>query len=193
MRELRLNLVQAHLFLQRFGFANSFGVVLFIVGTFGWQIGLPRLATSEWEQQQQIIKLTQALTIIEPPAYSSTDKDRQKTEFFYSQLGNPAHVEQEIKTILALANKNGLLIQQADYQFGVIKNGQIATYQVHTPVKGTYPAIRQFCEQFLLTTPFASLDNLSFKRDTITNNIVETRLQFTLYLNQTPAKKSGEM
>ncbi|MGZ3158645.1 MAG: hypothetical protein ACXU7H_06145, partial [Burkholderiaceae bacterium] len=58
------------------------------------------------------------------------------------------------------------------------------------PVKGQYQAIRKFCEQTLLAIPFASLDEINFKRDEITNSTLEAKLHFTLYLSD--ASTSGQ-
>ena len=64
-------------------------------------------------------------------------------------------------------------------------------HQILLPVKGGYSEIRQFCEKTLRTLPFASLDDLSFKRETIGEAELESSLRFTLYLKQPPRKPKG--
>ena len=73
-------------------------------------------------------------------------------------------------------------MSRADYKFGADRNGRYRTYQIVLPVKGSYSAIRQFCEQTLLAIPFASLDEMNFKRDAIGSSTLEAKLHFTVYL-----------
>ena len=56
------------------------------------------------------------------------------------------------------------------------------TYQVTLPVKGSYGAVWKFGMLALRAIPFASLDEISFRRDAIGDAAVEARLRLTLYL-----------
>ena len=58
----------------------------------------------------------------------------------------------------------------------------MSTYQIVLPVKGGYQPLWQFAMQGLRDMPFASLDEVSFRRDAIAEPVVEARLRFTLYL-----------
>jgi hypothetical protein len=49
-------------------------------------------------------------------------------------------------------------------------------------VKGSYAAIWQFAMAALRTIPFASLDEITFRRDAIGDATVDARLKLTLYL-----------
>lgn len=101
---------------------------------------------------------------------------------FYDTLGDIDFVEEQIKTLHTLAKQSGIVIQQASYTLSQLQDGTISTYVIQVPVKGSYLAIRQFCESFLLAVPFASLDEVNFKRDNIQNTQIETKIKFSLYL-----------
>ena len=101
---------------------------------------------------------------------------------FYASLGETHYAEEQVSTLISLANKNGLIMGQTDYKLAENKNGNFQTYIVNVPIKGQYAAIRHFCDQVLLAIPFASLDELNFKRAAISNPIIETRVRFTLFL-----------
>lgn len=101
---------------------------------------------------------------------------------FYAQLGQLSHVEDEIKTLHAIARESGILIQQVNYKLNT--DADIATYTIELPIRGTYLNIRQFCEAFLLAVPFASLDELSLRRDNSQSTQIDSKLKFTLYLNK---------
>jgi hypothetical protein len=75
-----------------------------------------------------------------------------------------------------------LNLEHAEYRRGVDKTGRFVTYQVLLPVRGPYAAIRQFSEHVLISIPFASLDQMNFKRDAIATDAVAAQLRFTIYL-----------
>jgi hypothetical protein len=101
---------------------------------------------------------------------------------FYDTLGERRYAEQQVKTLFALAAKTGLVLSQGEYKGARELNGRFHTYQVNLPVKGSYGAIWQFGMLALRAIPFASLDEISFRRDTIGEPTVEARLRITLYL-----------
>jgi len=105
---------------------------------------------------------------------------------FYDTLGEKRHAEQQVKQLFDIAAKTGLALDQGDYKFSVDKGSRVAAYQVTLPVKGAYQNIWQFSLQALTAIPFASLDDIAFRRETISEPVVEARLRFTLYLKEKP-------
>jgi hypothetical protein len=105
---------------------------------------------------------------------------------FYDGLGERRYAEQQVKTLFGLASKAGLVLSQGEYKGGSTSNGRFHTYQVNLPVKGSYGAIWQFGMLALRAIPFASLDEISFRRDSIGEPAVEARLRLTLYLADQP-------
>ncbi len=116
-----------------------------------------------------------------PPAPAVDNLDA-----FYAALGPRRYAEQQVRTLFALAGKNGLSLSQGEYKAGYDRNARVSTYQVNLPVKGSYAAIWQFAMGALREIPFASLDDISFRRDTIGDPSVEARLRLTLYLKDVP-------
>jgi hypothetical protein len=105
---------------------------------------------------------------------------------FYAALGPRRYAEQQVKTLFTLAAKSGLSLSQGEYKTGYDRNARVTTYQVNLPVKGSYGAIWQFAFGALRAIPFASLDDVSFRRDSIGDPAVEARLRLTFYLKDTP-------
>jgi hypothetical protein len=118
------------------------------------------------------------------PAAPSIDN----LDAFYAALGPRRYAEQQVKTLFTLAAKNGLSLSQGEYKTGYDRNARVTTYQVNLPVKGSYGAIWQFAMGALRAIPFASLDDISFRRDTIGDPAVEARLRLTLYLKDAPGE-----
>ena len=106
---------------------------------------------------------------------------------FYDTLGEKRYAEQQVKTLFGLAAKANLTLSQGEYKSAFDRNGRLHTYQVTLPVKGSYGDVWQFALMALRAIPFASLDEISFKRESIGEAKVEARLRLTLYLADTPA------
>jgi len=104
---------------------------------------------------------------------------------FYGALGQRRQAEQQVKTLFGLAARSGLVLSQGEYKRAWDRNARVHTYQVNLPVKGSYAAIWQFALAALAAIPFASLDDISFRRDNIGDPAVEARLRLTLYLSDT--------
>lgn len=135
------------------------------------------------QSQRQSVALSQALKPQPLPAPSAAPAGAdQNLALFYDTLGERRYAEQQVKTLFALAQKTGLVLSQGEYKGAYEPNGRFHTYQVNLPVKGSYGAIWQFGMLALRAIPFASLDEISFRRDTIGAPAVEARVRLTLYL-----------
>lgn len=121
-----------------------------------------------------------------PVVKSAPVTANENLALFYATLGEKRYAEQQVKTLFALAAKSGLSLSQGEYKSGYDRNGRLHTYQVTLPVKGSYGAIWQFAMLSLRAIPFASLDEISFKRETIGDAGVEARMRLTLYLADRP-------
>jgi hypothetical protein len=105
---------------------------------------------------------------------------------FYGTLGEKRYAEQQVKVLFGIAAKTNLSLAQGEYKFGYDKASRVSTYQITLPVRGPYANIWQFSQQALSAIPFAALDEVNFRRETITEPVVEARLRFTLYLKEQP-------
>ncbi|WP_036165359.1 hypothetical protein [Massilia sp. 9096] len=112
---------------------------------------------------------------------------------FYGALGERRHAERQVKTLFDLAAKSGLSLAQGEYKSAYDRNAHVWTYQVNLPVKGSYAAIWQFAFGALRAIPFASLDDIGFRRDAIGDPQVEARLRLTLYLSELPAARPDRL
>ena len=105
---------------------------------------------------------------------------------FHAALGAQRDVEPGVKTLFRLAAKSGLVLRQGEYKRGYDRNAMLHTYQVNLPVKGSYAQVWQFAFLALRALPFASLDDVSFRRDAIGETAVEGRVRLTFYLLDAP-------
>lgn len=175
MSALRL---QAQLLLRRAGAPACIAVALCVLGVAG--------GVWAWQQRAVAARL-EARPLPAPPvgvvavAPAATANDNLAR--FYATLGPQRHAEQQVKQLFDLAAKHGLVLAQGEYKSSYDKASRVAAYQVTLPLKGSYAAVWQFALQALRAMPFASLDELSFRREQIADTQIEARLRLTFYLS----------
>jgi hypothetical protein len=155
-------------------------------------LALAGAAALAWLAPQRALRAQQhqvALRVAAMPAAAFKPAPVTANEnlaLFYASLGEQRYAEQQVGTLFGLAAKSGLTLAQGEYKGGYDANARLHTYQVTLPVKGSYQAVWQFGLLSLRAIPFASLDEISFKRDSIGVPAVEARLRLTMYLADQP-------
>lgn len=187
MESLSVLGLKSRLWLTRFGWGNSIACALCLLGLTGWLGVVPYLSAESSRQQIALDQARQNLERVKIlPMPKPQPLNAERVANFRDALGEKHHVEQQLKVFFAAAKKHGLTLNQAEYRSAFNQAGHFHTYQVVLPVRGSYGSIRAFCEELLLTIPFLSLDELSFKRDAIANRTLETKLRLTLYVSDAP-------
>jgi hypothetical protein len=160
-------------------------LVLLAAGAFSlaWMIAAREELELAYAEARQAARAPAPVRVAPPPAPPSSDQNLAE---FYAALGARRDVEHQLKSLFALAGKHGLALQQGEYRSSYDRAARLHTYQINLPVKGAYGAIWQFVFAALRALPHASLDDLSFRRDSIGDPQVEARLRMTLYLLDTP-------
>jgi hypothetical protein len=168
--------LRARLALQRVGIPACVALLLCVVGLSAWAWLLPQRA-AQAQLMARPLPSPSALVVAPPPPSAN-----QNLSAFYEVLGEKRYAEQQVKVLFDLAAKSHLTLSQGEYKAGYDKASRVSTYQIILPVKGPYQSIWQFAMQGLREMPFASLDEVGFRRDSIADPMVEARLRFTLYL-----------
>ena len=186
-QNMRTRSLHAWLMLRRLGWDAVGAGFILLASAVWWAIAIPHSRSALLEQKEAVGRLQQSLehgrnampAVRQSPA-------QERASVFYEALGDKKYNEQHLKILFSLAQHAGLSLNQAEYKSAFNKDGGFHTYQIQLPVKGSYGAIRQFCEQALLVIPYASLDEMSFKREAVAKGMLEARLRFTLYLADRP-------
>jgi hypothetical protein len=158
-----------------------------IVFTIAAVAGIAWLASARLDLQEELeLARRQAAIPAPPPPPAPPPSADQNLAHFYGALGQRQGVERRLKTLFALAEKNGLVLRQGEYRSNYDRTAKVHTYQINLPVTGRYGAIWQFAFDALRALPHASLDDIAFRRDAIGDEHVEARLRMTLYLSAAP-------
>lgn len=101
---------------------------------------------------------------------------------FYQFFPAQDELLESLGSIYALAQKQGLKPEQAQYKFVAENESRLAQYEITLPLSGGYPQQRRFIEQVLAELPALELRDLAFKREGIDKENVEALLRFVLHL-----------
>lgn len=103
---------------------------------------------------------------------------------FYRLLPAQNEANNSIAMILNAATNAGLSLEKVEYDQPLSQH-PITQYQINLPMKGSYVQIRQFINEVLNKIPTIALNDISMRREDISTDILETRIQFILYLKNT--------
>jgi len=176
-------ILRARLAVARVGAPACVAAALCVAGVAAWAWLLPQRAAHARLMAQPLP--TPASLLAQQPAVPPPSANQNLADF-YAALGEKRHAEQQVRTLFDLAAKAGLALNQGEYKSSYDKASRVSTYQVTLPVKGGYQPLWQFAMNGLRDMPFAALDEVSFRRETIADPVVEARLRFTLYLKDAP-------
>lgn len=190
---LRGSVLRGRLALARLGWTNVAALALFLAGAgVGLGLGLlPELQSRLLDGQSELLDLQSRLRREAHQAPARQAEPPSNLTAFRQNLGDVRQAEQAIRRIFAEAENQLLLLDQADYKLTYDKAGQFYAYSVQMPVKGSYLALRLFCEQVLLALPYASLDEISFKRRSPEETDLDVKVHLTLYLAGPPDYAEG--
>ena len=102
---------------------------------------------------------------------------------FYAALARPANAPDLLRRLHRTAQANGLRLEHGEYRPLADPGGKLTRYQILLPAKGTYPEVRRFLAQAGREIPGLSLDGISFQRQKIGDEALQTQIKFTLFLS----------
>jgi len=102
---------------------------------------------------------------------------------FYAALARPANAPELLRRLHRTARAHGLRLEQGEYRPLPDPGGKLTRYQILLPAKGTYPEVRRFLAQAGREIPGLSLDGISFQRQKIGDEELQSQIKFTLFLS----------
>lgn len=102
---------------------------------------------------------------------------------FYEFFPARQKVPNLFKAIYSAAHDESIVLSQGEYKYSLGKAGRMGIYQVNLPVKGSYIQIRKFIVKVLNSVPSAALEEVSFRRETVSRGDLEAKIRFSIYLS----------
>ena len=89
-----------------------------------------------------------------------------------------------IRELVQLAKKQGVELSSSEYRLVNENDARLARYEMILPVNGRYPQIRAFMADALEAVPAMAISAIAIKRESVTSEKLEARLEINLYLNK---------
>ena len=108
----------------------------------------------------------------------------QRLAAFYRNFPTEHEATDALGKIAAIARRDGLVLQQAEYKAERDKGGKLTRFQMSLPLKGEYPTIRRFLSDIHAELPTVSLEQVQFERRKVGDSQVEAQVRLVLYLGR---------
>ena len=89
-----------------------------------------------------------------------------------------------IRELVRIAQKHGVELSSSEYRLVNDNDARLARYEMVLPVKGKYSQIRAFMAAALEAVPAMAISAIAIKRENVTSEKLEVRLEVNLYLNK---------
>lgn len=180
------------LYFERYGGGATLAATVLAVGVFMWLVLAPGISSHVDREARRVAQMRSAP--VQPRAISHRALAAERLRDFYSALGDAGHTERTLSRLFQAASGAGVMLDKGEYMPARDVIGRFDTYTITLPVKGDYLNIRRFCESVLLTTPYAALDDVRFKRSSVSEPDVKANLRFTMFLrSDAPVGVRGTM
>ena len=103
---------------------------------------------------------------------------------FYRNFPEERDTPQWLERLAALAESNGLSLNEGEYKATRDKVGRLMRLQMTLPVKGEYAQIRGFLTALSAAIPAIALENVQFARQNVADSTVEAQIRLVLYLER---------
>ena len=89
-----------------------------------------------------------------------------------------------IRELVRIAKKQNVELSSSEYRLVNENDARLARYEMILPVRGSYSQIRAFMADALETVPAMAISAIAIKRENVTSEKLEVRLEVNLYLNK---------
>ena len=101
---------------------------------------------------------------------------------FYQGFPSEHEATEWVGKIAAIAQRDGLILQQAEYKVDRDKIGKLTRFQMSLPLTGEYPKIRSFLSDLRAEIPIVSLEQVQFERQKVGDQQVEAKVRLVIFL-----------
>ncbi len=165
----------------RLGWVNMASAVACVFALLAFWQG-QHLAQKEAQLQRQLRQAQQAKPVAAP--VDSAGEAARQIAAFYAYLPRHELIPEQLKQLVAIAGKYGVVLAKADYKAQPEENADFLRYQITLPIKAEHARVQSFMLAALQGLPTLTLDSVTFKRSTPDAAEVEARVQFVLLVRK---------
>jgi len=100
----------------------------------------------------------------------------------YKNFPPQDEVAEILSKIYSMAKNSKITLEHGTYKKIIDKTSPFSKYEIEFPIKGKYSEIQLFTSRILNNIPAIALNQISFKRETINDTNIQSKLFFTLYI-----------
>ena len=119
------------------------------------------------------------------PAASVLPQEEQ-LDLFYRSFSPAAKVPQALQRLYRAADESGVVLESGDYALVGQGSERLQRFRVALPLKGSFKQLINFVDRALKADNTVALESASFKRDKVSDDNVDARLVFVLFVDSTP-------
>lgn len=133
-----------------------------------------------WPVQQRLAALEQAPRAV--PRAVAAQPPLPPARAFLASFPSSDALAGELQQLFDIAAQYQLDLGEVSYKWERRRSERLQRYQVSFTLDAPYPDARAFLADVLAALPHAALDQLSFNRDSVQTDSVQTSVRLTLYL-----------
>jgi hypothetical protein len=171
--------------LRRAGWSGLAVVSLFVVAIGVWLVEIATADELARAKQAAVIDALQAASV-RASAHARTRSPQHDLEAFEAHLPQGQERMQVLSDLFQLAEEHKLVLARGEYQLQHDEKAQLDSFRITLPVKGDPAAVQRFLQGALTLNRALAFEALTLKREQIDGGAVEAKVQFLLFLRQTP-------
>jgi Tfp pilus assembly protein PilO len=106
----------------------------------------------------------------------------EQLNVFYRSFPREHDAADWVGKIAAIAQRDGLALQQVEYKVERDKIGKLTRFQMSLPLRGEYQAIRTFLSDLRAEIPVVSLEQVQFERQKVGDLQVDSKVRLVIFL-----------
>lgn len=179
---MKLSSLDLRLWLARLGLPGLLGLALLGFAAWGEWVDAPK-------RQARITGLqsdTARLRSMKPGELPREERPQAMLAALYARLQTPDQRSAALSGLLKRAQELGLSVESVQFRAQAERNSGLVRHEVQLPLKGTYPALREWIARSLQDQPALSLDAVQIRREQAQADPIEARVKATLWVRNEP-------
>ena len=183
--KLQLSARRARYWAGRLGLAGLAGILLAAAAAAGVGAWLKPLEAQSVALQREIASVKSRIEATSAQrGQMAPVTEQEKLGAFYTRFPERAAAPDLLERIYTQAEAQQVALDEGEYTFVTAKELGLDTLRISLPVKGSYPQIRKFIGATLADLPTLALENLSFRREKVGDEMVDAKVTLLLYLGR---------